>query len=401
MKLLPISFGLAAFLLAGCGGSGGSNPAPRTANLQIDWAARSRAVTGPSSALSARVTLSAAAPNGGDLTLVVDRHADPAAYSQTYTVGQAKTGPHTLTVRFYAGANGTGDVVAVASGTLNSDNSTTVTTTQSVKTVSVNAGQDVNTGDTEELMFAARAEGGALVAVSPGSASWSLVSGGEFLHLDEDGDAAGMARGVAQVRVTVDGVVSEPENVNVNADPDGDAILIDFDDLTGVFPVAGTEVPEASRLSDQYRSVHGISFSSTSQYVSVVQLGSDAAPSGENSIGGSTADGRVTYGRNNPMVFTFFDPLKTESNGATRTFSLTTDKVGKPGNFVRLEAYDSAGTLIGFDETEDLGNDTLTISFDTAQIHRVVFLGSPDDNDGVAVDNVTFGPVVPAPVIMN
>jgi hypothetical protein len=397
-KLLPISFGLGALLLAGCGGGGGgSNPSTHAANLQIQWAARSRAVTGPASALSASITVADASPRREDLTLVVDRAENPAAYTQTYSVGQAIRGPHALTVRFYSGPNASGDVVATATGTLADDGTTNVTTTRAVDRVTVVPGQHLTAGTTETLAFNALDDEGSIVAVSPGSAFWTLVNGnGGVLELSQDGIATANTRGTAQVRVTVDGVTSETIDVQVDADPNGDVTVLSFDDLTAVGSTAGTEVSEAARLSDRYLSAQGISFSSGGSYVSVVQLGSEATSSGENGIGGSTADGKVTYGRANPIVFTFFDPLNPTVKGVTKTFSLTTDKVGKPGNTMRLEAYDVNGNLIALDEEADTGGVVLSVPVDNPAIHRVVFLGSPDDNDGVAVDDVTFGPVVPA-----
>lgn len=393
-KRLPLlSLALASLALAGCGGSGGSNPT-QSAELQIRWAERWRVVNGPSSALSASITVEDAGKDGNDLSRIVDRRDNPDPYTEAYVLGEAKEGPHALTVRFYAGANATGDLVATAMGVLNDDGTTTVTTSQTIQTVTVAPDQVFFAGEMKDLIYTARDAEGALVAVSPGSARLDEVSGFDLFSFYGEA-VSGIARGFAEVRATIDGVASEPTTIKINADPNGQTTTIRFDDRPGVPPTAGTEVLEASRLVDQYRESRGISFSSGGGYASIVQLGTEAAPSGDNGIGGSTSDDKVSYGRANPLVFTFFDPLATQEKGLTRTFSLTTDKVGKPGNFTRLEAYDAAGTLIGSDEKEDLGNVTLTVFFDTARIHRVVFLGSPNDNDGVAVDDVTFRPVVP------
>jgi len=45
--------------------------------------------------------------------------------------------------------------------------------------------------------------------------------------------------------------------------------------------------------------------------------------------------------------------------------------------------------------TADVGGEIMTITMPSATIHKVVFLGAPGVNDGVGLDNVTFGPVVP------
>lgn len=402
-KLLPISFGLAALMFAGCGGGGGgSNPPTHSADVQIQWGARSRAVAGPASALSASITVADAGSHREDLTLVVDRAENPAAYTQTYSLGQAIRGPHALTVRFYSGANGSGDVVATATGTLADDGTTNVTTTRAVDRVMVVPGQHLTAGTSGTLAFNALDDEGAIVAVSPGSAFWTLVDGhGGVLELNQDGTATANVRGGAQVQVTVDGVESQVIDVQVDADPNGDSLVLSFDDLPAVAPTAGTEITEAARLGNRYLESQGLSLTSGSAYVSVVQLGPEATSSGENGIGGSTADGKVTYGRTNPIVFTFFDPLNPTAKGVTKTFSLTTDKVGQPGNRMRLEAYDVNGNLIALDEEADTGGVVLSVPVDNPAIHRVVFLGSPDDNDGIAVDDVTFGPVVPSLVAAN
>jgi hypothetical protein len=66
-----------------------------------------------------------------------------------------------------------------------------------------------------QLTFTAREAGGAAVAVSPGSATWTLVDGGQFVSLTEDGIITATAVGVAHVRATVDGVMSAVSTVEV------------------------------------------------------------------------------------------------------------------------------------------------------------------------------------------
>src|SRR5437899_6563220 len=79
---------VAAGLLAGCGGGsvGNGNPGTRTAavKVSVNWAARSRALSGPSSALSAIITLKGAAQDGTDFSFTVNRPADPAAQTSDY-----------------------------------------------------------------------------------------------------------------------------------------------------------------------------------------------------------------------------------------------------------------------------------------------------------------------------
>ncbi|RYG30382.1 hypothetical protein EON81_25025, partial [bacterium] len=109
-------------LLAGCGGSsGGSTPTTPTTNVTfgLTWGARSRAITGPSSALSARVVLTGALANGGDLVIAVNRRADPAAFTQQVTATQtSKVGTFPMAINFYAETDGGGQIVASAQTTV-------------------------------------------------------------------------------------------------------------------------------------------------------------------------------------------------------------------------------------------------------------------------------------------
>src|SRR5438093_10128508 len=101
--------------LAGCGGGGGgggisSSPVP--VNIAIHWGARTRALNAPSSALSAKVTLLGAAPDGGDVSFTVDRDPNPAEYTATAKSGLvAQPGVYLMRAEFRALADGQGDVV--------------------------------------------------------------------------------------------------------------------------------------------------------------------------------------------------------------------------------------------------------------------------------------------------
>jgi hypothetical protein len=114
-----------------------------------------------------------------------------------------------------------------------------------------------------------------------------------------------------------------------------------------------------------------------------------------NCIAGVSAAGVIQYGRLMQVTFTFYDPLNTTAPGGTRTFSLTGDLDGNPANTVVWDAYDVAGNMIEKYTTADIGGEVLTITMPKATINKVVFLGAPGFNDGVGLDNVTFGPVVP------
>ncbi|MGV3613831.1 MAG: hypothetical protein ACO1SV_00730 [Fimbriimonas sp.] len=133
-----------------------------------------------------------------------------------------------MMVRFYAQAGGGGDLVGTASATVpvaeDGTISTTIATEGVVQTVEVPADQSLSVGETRTLQFGAKSQDGDLVAVTPGSATWAVVSGGEKLTLN-GGDATGVAAGNAQVTATVDGKTSPPASVSVVA-PEEVAVTI-------------------------------------------------------------------------------------------------------------------------------------------------------------------------------
>src|SRR5258706_5481499 len=100
--------------LAGCGG-GGSSSGTVPVSVAIHWGARTRGLNAPSSALSVKLTLLGAAPDGGDVSYVVDRDANPSEYtaaSPSNLVG--RPGRWQLRAEFRALADGQGDVVGTA-----------------------------------------------------------------------------------------------------------------------------------------------------------------------------------------------------------------------------------------------------------------------------------------------
>ncbi|MGV3618881.1 MAG: hypothetical protein ACO1SV_26445 [Fimbriimonas sp.] len=223
-SLVLLGVGLLTF---GCGGSGGDSSPSATTPVQfrIAWGARTRAIQAPASALSATVTLNGANPHGGDFTHSVNRTDAMDAYTQTYTsAAPAEVGTHTMTIRFYSGAGGTGDVVATGQATVTIAADGTgigdVAVGNQVATVTVDAGQVVEFDQTRQLTFTARTAQNAVLAVSPGSATWTVVDGQGSLGLTPDGVATGTAPGPAHVRVTVDGVASESTLVTVANPPD-------------------------------------------------------------------------------------------------------------------------------------------------------------------------------------
>jgi len=221
--LLPLL--LLPLTALGCGG--GDGPSEAFPRLELSWAERTRAVGTPTSALSARITLVHARADGGDVAFVVNRPAGPAGQTTEATSPQAvRVGPVTVRVQFHVGDAAGGDEVGTAtfetrlqrSGVLTRSDGTplgVVGYTGVIHTVEVAAGQSVGVGASADLAFTARKADGGAVAVSRGSARWTLVGGDSVLGLSADGQATGKAAGSATVRVSVDGKASADTTVSV------------------------------------------------------------------------------------------------------------------------------------------------------------------------------------------
>jgi len=211
--------------MVGCGGSSsGLSTTTTPVHMSISWAERSRAIQGPSSALSATVTLFHASSAGTDVVFTVDRNTTPAAYTQTYTSATAaRTGTVPFTIRFYDQAGGAGHVVAMGQEnvTITADGGGigNVTTANSITQVSVTAGQTIPFGWTQQLTFTARDKNNAIVAVSPGSATWAKVDDSMAVILTVDGMGTGDGVGTSNLKVTVDGITSAAGAVAVSAPP--------------------------------------------------------------------------------------------------------------------------------------------------------------------------------------
>jgi probable HAF family extracellular repeat protein len=200
--------------LFGCGGNDSNSPPPRSTPLKISiqWGARSRAVSAPSSALSATVTLTMADPTGADFTWTLDRDTNPAAYTANYvSAARAKVGAAPLRIGFYAQADGKGALVGEgqANVTIQADGSGIgpVTTINTVASVEVAADQSLLVGQKKDLVFTAKDAKGAMVAVTPGSAFLTVKTGGDLLRVT-GGQLEGVSAGLATVTATVDGRAS-------------------------------------------------------------------------------------------------------------------------------------------------------------------------------------------------
>lgn len=218
IRLVAGAAALAAIVATGC--NGGTTATTRVM-LSIYWAERSRVVNAPSSALSAVITLLGRNPGGGDFTFTVNRAADPGAYLAGYeSPNRALIGDAVCRVDFHANQDGQGDLVGVAIAQVAIRRDGTgignISTEGAVSFVEVLSGQSVRVGESRELIFSARNQQGETLALTPGSAFWSVLAGAEFLAFQK-GMAVGLSRGVARVTATVDGVASQPAEVQVLA----------------------------------------------------------------------------------------------------------------------------------------------------------------------------------------
>src|SRR5262249_52823950 len=152
----------------------------------VVWPERSRVVGGLSSALSIAVTLKGAALDGSDVSVTVDRDANPAAHNTTYTASEpARVGSYEVHAAFHAAPGGGGDVVGRIDATVTMDeagNLPELTTLGVIKTVEVAPDQTLLVGEQRDLTFTTKDGGGNLIAVTPGSALFTVANGADRLQ---------------------------------------------------------------------------------------------------------------------------------------------------------------------------------------------------------------------------
>lgn len=236
LRALTLSVGIfSAFALAGCGGGGGggrtttTTPAPSTSSkgltrvsTTINWGSRSRAIHAPNSALSAVITIVGANADGKDFTWTINRDTTRLEnYSDTQqSSSPARTGEYGVNVRFYSQPNGTGAVVGAATKpvtlTLTSADLGEVSVNGTIASVEVAPRQHVPVGQSLSPTITAKGADGNVIAISEGSAAFSVVAGQDKLS-GSGKQLQGASAGVAQVVATVDGKTSTPQNVYVGA----------------------------------------------------------------------------------------------------------------------------------------------------------------------------------------
>lgn len=235
-------------VLAGCGGGKSSSNNQQTgitrvrARMTVNWAEKTRGVVGgPASALSGRLIFKGAGPNGEDLIYTLDRPAGAGAVNQDLeTPFDLESGKrYEIVFQFFAqpsAQQAAENLVALisafvpldASGVLKTEEATTgdgqpvaFSTQLAYDQLILAPSQRVRVGESVDLVYVAHnTSTGAYVALPLGAGSYNIVSGGEFLRV-ENGQAIGVAPGVAEVTVTVDGKTSEPVPIQVFASISG------------------------------------------------------------------------------------------------------------------------------------------------------------------------------------
>lgn len=225
--------------IAGCGGGGTASPTKVSPSISVDWPARTRDVSGLSSALSVSFVLHDPTGKQTDVSFFENRATNLAAHTETYTFPTAVLpGNFQLSGTFYSAASGGGITVGTfgAAVTVQSNGGLadqsgsplgTIQTTGVVKSVTVEPGQTVVVGSSSQLLAYASDANGSILALSAGSFTFAVASGGSLMSLTTDGIATGFANGFPMVTATVDGVTSPPVAVAVNG-PTNATITVDW-----------------------------------------------------------------------------------------------------------------------------------------------------------------------------
>lgn len=209
-------------LVAGCSGGGAGSPtnpntnvgvgSSRAVTLTIDWSARGRAA--PSSALSARATITGGGTDGSDVVFVCNRGTNPGVHSESYSSNRpVRFGTHPLTLRFFSEPGAAGTEVASASSSLTNDETGirggSVNFSQKIVSVEIAPNQSFPIGADSTVRVISRDSANNVVAISEGSALLEVVEGGDRGQI-VNGRLRGLANGTVRLRATVDGISSAP-----------------------------------------------------------------------------------------------------------------------------------------------------------------------------------------------
>lgn len=221
-------------------------------NFKISWPERTRdgLTHSLSSALSAEVTLPAAATDGSDIVIKVNRNAaDTTAHTETYAIGHpVKPTVSSLTAKFYAGADATGSLVGTASATVHPNGSelslADIVVSGTVKSIVAINPPLLHPGDSGvQMMAEAHDANDNVVAISAGSLHWAVLNGGDHLTLTADGIATALTAGTATVKAVADGIPSANTTITIQSQDSGPTIqTIDLSSRAVVYNAASGKI---------------------------------------------------------------------------------------------------------------------------------------------------------------
>ncbi len=246
MRVIRLIAPLVAATMIGCAGSHFVPPPPPPPTLvplklTVNWPARTKDINPTASTLSVRVTLIGGGPDGANFVFSFDRDDDISAHTVNLVSDVnhfAAVGTHEMVMDFCTQRGGLGTIIATVDTdvTVAADGTgiPSVSPVSSITQVLVDANQEYSANSVVDLKFRALDADGNIVAVSRGSASWSLLAaddadlkaggtGPVISDLSADGRAtlANTINGpwFATVQLEVDDVFSDPGTIRIDSVP--------------------------------------------------------------------------------------------------------------------------------------------------------------------------------------
>lgn len=160
--------------------------------------------------------------------------------------------------------------------------------------------------------------------------------------------------------------------------------LITFEGIAGIIPMSnsGVLVPAAARLSAQLQLSQGVRFSSTVDYIAVVNLGVGHATSGANGVGGVNVSNVLSYA--SPIIVTFTVPGDPSTPAVTDFVSIRGDLAPGAGT-ATMEAFGLNGILLGSVTRPDIAGGALSLSIPGIHSIRVT-----ETQANIAFDDLSF-----------
>ena len=164
----------------------------------------------------------------------------------------------------------------------------------------------------------------------------------------------------------------------------GQSVTVNFENFAGMGVTPGYGVPDISKVSDQLLPTHGVRFSSEGSvpYVAAVVLGPGETSSGTKAIGGVSSVGLLSYF--NGIRIEFFLRSSPTTEATTDKVSIRGDLL-PGGGWLRMDAFDASGMLVGSDVQID--GPPATLSVTKPGIHSILLT---QQFGNVVFDDLTF-----------